>query len=38
MVSSIFAHKVGEYVDYGLTPLNSPLFIQDARAKIIRTP
>jgi len=38
IVNSIFAHKGGEYNDFGQMLLHGPVIIQDARPKIIDAP
>jgi len=38
IISSIFAHKGGQYYDYGLKPLHSAVIIHDARQKIVQAP
>jgi len=37
MLISNFAHKEGQYIDYGLMSLQSPWKIQDANRRIIDT-
>jgi hypothetical protein len=37
LIDSIFAHEGGQYSDYRLTPLHSPVIINDATPKIIDT-
>jgi len=35
IVTSIFAHKGGQYIDYGLKPMHSGLSVHDVRPKIV---
>jgi len=38
IVTSIFGHKGGQYFDYWLMLVHSPLNIQDASPKIVHAP
>jgi len=38
IITCIFAHKGGRYIEYGLTPTYSALGVQDARPKIVDAP